>query len=62
MFTLAAITPNYIIWDSIAIFIALDSLHKKFQLIITLLLYVKDKKLEEIQQIVTFIEVKLIAK
>ena len=58
----AVITPNRTIWNSIFIVVELDSLHKEFQPIIASLLYAEDKKLKEIQQIVTSTEVGLIAK
>ena len=40
----------------------MDLLYKEFQQIIALLLYVEDKELEEIQQIVTSIKARLMTK
>lgn len=58
----SAITPNRDIWDSIAIVVALDSLHDDFETITTSMLERGDKTIEEIQQILASAEAKFISK
>ena len=47
------VIEHRIIWDSITLVEALDSLHDDFEMTTTLLLHSGDKNIEEIQQIVT---------
>lgn len=58
----SAITPNRDIWDSIAIIVALDSLHDDFETTTTSMLERGDKTIEEIQQILASAEAKFISK
>lgn len=58
----SAITPNRDIWDSIAIVVALDSLHHDFETTTTSMLERGDKTIEEIQQILASAEAKFISK
>lgn len=58
----AAITPNRDIWDSIAIVVALDSLHDNFETTTTSILERGDKTIDEIQQILASAEAKFISK
>ncbi len=58
----AAITPNRDIWDSIAIVVALDSLHDDFETTTTSMLEQGDKTIDKIQQIVVSAEAKFISK
>lgn len=44
------------IWDSITLVVVFDLLHNDFEMITTLLLYLGNKNIEEIQQIVTSTE------
>lgn len=58
----AAITPERDIWDSIAIVVALDSLHDDFEATTASMLERGDKTIEEIQQILALTEAKLVSK
>lgn len=58
----AAIAPNRDIWDSIAIVVALDSLHDDFEATTASMLERGDQTIEEIQQILASAEAKLISK
>lgn len=58
----AAITPNRDIWDSIAIAVALDSLHDDFESTTTTMLERGNKSIDEIQQILASPEVKFVSK
>lgn len=58
----AAITPNRDIWDSIAIVVALGSLHDDFKTTTASMLERGDKTIDEIQQILASAEAKLISK
>lgn len=54
----AALTPSHDIYDSIAIVIALDSIHKNFDTKTLSLLKIGDKTIDEIQQILYSAEAK----
>lgn len=57
-----SITPDWDIWDSIAIVIALDSLYNDFSAITKSKLELRDKTIDKIQQILTSTEAKFINK
>lgn len=58
----AAITPDRDIWDSIAIVVALGSLHDDFEATTASILKCGDKIIKEIQQILAPTEAKLVSK
>lgn len=58
----SAITPNRDIWDSIAIVVALDSLHDDFETTTNSMLESGDKSIDKIQQILASAEAKFLSK
>lgn len=58
----SAITPNRNIWDSIAIVVALDSLHNDFETTTNSMLESGDKSINEIQQILASAKAKFLSK
>lgn len=58
----SAIIPNYDIQDSIIIIIAINSLYNNFKTIINRIFESKNKSIDEIQQILAFVEAKFLNK